>query len=223
MRGKIVVIGIAIVAMAFSVAAGDANAVTIDLWNSFPDSQGERNFYAYGYSYNGYRSLTDVGSYAFATPEQYLKWSLPALEKLTNQWIHMHPTAYYQCAYYFPPEDAVLAWSVPTSGEVDLSGTFWDEGNGGGISVFVKKNTSTLWSSYVNYTQQSSFSLSDIQVNAGDKIYFHVNAGGGGDISDWGRLKGQIDYSPVPEPASFVLFGMGGLVAALIRRKGRKI
>lgn len=205
--------------MVAAISASNSYAITIDLWNSFPNSQGESGFYAYGYSYNGYRLLTDAGEHAFNTPEQSAKWNLPVVSQLSTYWIQLHPTGTYQCAYYFPPEDAVLGWLVPQSGSIDLSGMFWDEGNGGGIAVFIKKNSSFLWSDYAFYNQTKTFDLDDIQVNKNDMIYFHVNSGAGGDVSDWGRLKGQIDFSPVPEPATMVLFGIGSAAMIMIRRK----
>ena len=52
------------------VRVAGAAPVTVDLWENFPNSQGEDGFYAYAYQYGGavYRLLDRIGDYAFGTP-----------------------------------------------------------------------------------------------------------------------------------------------------------
>ncbi len=213
--------------------AGMANATTIDLYSNFPDTQGDNGFYAYGYSAssNKYWLLSDAGSYAFDRPG--VMWGNPTVSKGSlsvptgGSWVSLDPSGTYSNSG--SPEDAVLAYLVPETEYYQLSGTFWQPaGSTNGIDVYIKKGDAILWSSHLNSGESNNYDIAKTLFNAGDTIYFGVDAhnyGGFSECNDWGKLQGKMFRepapAPVPEPATMLLFGTGlaGLVGTKIRKK----
>ncbi|MDD5136048.1 MAG: PEP-CTERM sorting domain-containing protein [Candidatus Omnitrophica bacterium] len=190
--------------------ASAANAATIDLWSVFPDNQGDNGIYAYGYNVStlSYRQLADVGLYSYGTPAA--NFGIPLLYKTASPWIILHPTN---------GEDAVLGWMVPESNIYDISGAVACIGGSyGSVNAYIKKND-TYITGYASLTGETSFDLNDLSLNAGDMLYFGINANGNQDF-DTSRLRAQIQYTPVPEPASLSFLGLG--LFGLLKFRKRK-
>jgi len=199
-----------------------ALASTINLWDAFPDTQGDNGFYVYGYQSGRatpYRPLADAGSYVFNTPNQ--SCSVPLMGRTTNPWLYLHPASGAQCGYVYGTEDIVLAWTVPDNINCNLSGRFESAG-GGSIISYIRINDSTpVWTTpgFGGVGSGYNFNLTNVHLNKNDKLYFGVNMNGT-DHYDTTIMRGTILYNTVvPEPATMVLFGLGGLVGALIRKK----
>ncbi|NOZ67837.1 MAG: hypothetical protein GXP46_00985 [Deferribacteres bacterium] len=171
----------------------------IDLWQQFPDNQGDNGFYAYGYAAatNTYWLLEDAGSYIFYRPQEY-NWGNPKVYRKGGPWISLNPSGNYSNSGY--PEDAVLAYVVPQTAYYQLNGAFWDApGSWNGIDVYIKKDNIILWSSHLNSNVYKYFNLAQTLFNAGDIIYFGVNAHNYGwfsEANDWGKLLGQMVIEP---------------------------
>ena len=207
-----------------------AQAGIINLWDSFPDHQGDNNLYALAYEYGSstYRLLDEntADQYSYLTPgnlfevpqaarlEAYIHPNDPQYNLPRR--IHLHPATITQCVVPpHLPEDAVLAWKAPQDGICDITGLFWEESSGP-IDVYIKQGSSELWSASIGSYGNAAFTRNDIVVNKNDYLYFGIHAGSD-DVYDWGRLLGQIDYTPVPEPDSFLLLGTG--LIPFLRRK----
>lgn len=210
----------AVLFMATIFAAPAALAGSITLWDGFPDTQGDKGFYAYAYNGSTYRQLTDTGAYYFSTPEQ--PWAVPIAFRESSPWVFLHPSGMPQGGTVYGAEDAVLAYLVPETGFYTLTGSFWLNGSGG-ISAYVKAGGSVLFSQSLGLDELAPFSLG-VSLQRGDFAYFGVNARGA-DYDDWGHVSGEISWTsasaPVPEPSAMLLLGAGvaGLLGARIRMK----
>lgn len=127
----------------------DVQAVTINLYNSFPDHQGDNGFYAYKYNGTTYTFLTEHPSNQYYFSEGGL---LPYVFTTGSPppWIQMQPD--YSLNPNPPPtfgygEDAVLAWVVPETNTYHISGSFWDTfwGSTSDIKAYIKQNATVLW------------------------------------------------------------------------------
>jgi hypothetical protein len=182
--------------------------VSMNLWNKFPDQQGQNGLYAYAYDYGGaaYRLLTRISAYYFGTPEQ--AYDIPYVSRSSSPWITMHPSQVSATATHFPPENAVLAWRPPQDNIYDLTGEFaQDQVGGGDVNVYVWKNASPLWSHTLTSSEPSAtFSLTNVTLSSTDRIYFGVNAGED-DFNDTTKFQGQIAYNPhdVQAPVNLLL------------------
>jgi len=130
-----------------------ANETTIDLWQSFPDNQGDNGFFAYGYTpaTNTYRLLSDCGSYYFCRPEEPT-WNNPHAFKsggvngwLGEPWVGLFPSG--TVSNTGSPEDAVLAWVVPNAAYYQVNGSFYVyPQSANGADLYIKQNKKILWS-----------------------------------------------------------------------------
>lgn len=202
----------------FALATQAAHAASISLFDDFPQTQGDNGFNAYAYDFSAqtYRLLTNTSSYMFETPSQ--TWKIPRVVKSTPPWVYLHPSAFPGVATVYPPEHAVLAWTADRNVAHDISGRFVAFG-GGAVGVYIESEMlGVLWSSSISGGASAYFNLNGIGLTAGEKLYFGVSAGAN-DSSDGTRLQGDIDY--LPEPATVALVGLGAIAAAIIRRRLR--
>jgi hypothetical protein len=183
--------------------------MSLNLWDKFPDQQGQNGLYAYAYDYGGadYRLLTRISAYYFGTPEQ--DYNIPYVSRSNSPWITMHPSQNPASATVFPPENAVLAWRPPQNNTYDLTGEFaqHETYGGGEVTVYVWENASLLWSHTLTLSEPSAtFTLTNVTLSSTDRIYFGVNAGGD-DYNDTTKFQGQIAYNPrdTQIPGNFLL------------------
>lgn len=120
--------------------------------------------------------------------------------------------------------EAVLAWTAPSAGTVDISGYFYygqlpqQRSN----DIIIRNGTVLLGSqtvSYLNYFDSShpwDFSFEDVAVSAGDiiSVTFQRTAG----FSSGSGVGGNIQISLVPEPASALMLVAGLLAIVTIRK-----
>lgn len=172
-----------------------ANGTPIDLWQNFPDNQGDNGFFAYGYApaTNKYWLLSDAGSFSFHRPEESM-WNNPNIGRSNDPWIFFNPSGTLRNTG--SPEDAVLAWVAPETRFYQINGSFHlNSASCNGTDVYIKRNNTTLWSSYQAPGATQDFDTSNLLLNVNDTIYFGVNAhneGGFSECNDWAYLKGQI-------------------------------
>jgi hypothetical protein len=199
----------------------------VDLYDSFPDNQGDNGFSAYGYAAatDTYSPLSDGGPYHFYRPEEG-SWGNPHVFKdgyyvnwMGEGWIGLMPSGTASNPGY--PEDATLAWAIPAgTTSYELMGTFYDyPGSENGVDVYIKHNNTVLWSSHLLAGEAIGFDVTSPMVNPGDILYFSVGAHHDryfSELNDWGFLNARINVTPVPVPSA-VLLGMLGLVTAGLR------
>lgn len=127
--------------------------------------------------------------------------------------------------------EAVLAWTAPMSGLVDVSGYFYyshfphQRSN----DVTILLGSSVLGSAVLSYLEhqdeanQWSFSFNDLAVNTGDMLtmVFQRSAGQSSGSSDAGNLTVTFTAAAVPAPptGALIFAGMAALIASLVRRR----
>jgi len=221
MRKTAVMAGVLILT-AMVLFASDAKAFTMNLWDAFPDTQGQNNLYAYAYDlydqypdYGDYRLLSDNGAYSFITPTS--SWSIPYLTRdSVSPWIKTHPASVSGAG---TNEDAVLGYRSSESSTYNLSGAFamLDIGS---VRVYLKKNDSEIWSSIISNYGSVDFDY-NVYLASGDMLYFGISANGM-DAYDSSQFRGVISSSSVPEPSCLFLLGFGFL-GLLFKKRSNKV
>jgi hypothetical protein len=206
--------------------SGRVFADTTDLWESFPDNQGQNHFFALALPWNNtgegsYRQMDDFGAYMWGTSNS----TVPYIYRDADPWVEMYPSSDGGVnGTGLKYENAIYTYKVPAAGVVDITGAF-KKGEIGDAYVFVKHNTNFLW----NHTFSSldaaevevNFNVLNESINVGDELYFGVGCGvSGKNIGDLTFLRGQINA--VPEPVSCALFLLGAGALAGARRRRRK-
>jgi hypothetical protein len=202
-----------------------AGATTVDLYTSFPGSQGDNGFYVYKYDGSTYTLLTVNGT-QFDDTGGY-----PILFKETSYppWISMQPDYTTVDGQYGYGEDAVLAWTVPETNTYHISGSFRDEyyTSDLDITAYIKQNATILWNNGGNPIAGSTTAGFDLNetLNAGDILYFGVNPNGS-NTCDWGGLSGTIEYTaavvPLPGAGWLLSSGLIGLAVPRLRKRWGK-
>ena len=178
-----------------------AAGATIDLWQSFPDTQGDNGFFAYGYAAatNTYRLLSDCGNYHFCRPEEPT-WKNPHVYKGAEPWVRIQPSGTRSNSG--SPEDGVLAWDVPQAGYYQFNGSFYiSTASGNGVDVYIRKNTGTLWSYYLQPGATQNYNIAPLLLTAGDIIYFGSsahNVTSFSELNDWPDVQGKIQMVAPP-------------------------
>jgi hypothetical protein len=178
------------------LAGASATPITVDLWNAFPNAQGQNGFYAYGFQagrVTPYRLLARTGDHAFTTPEN--EFGIPLVVKWSSPWLHLHPSG---AARTFGPEHAVLAWRVPQTNTYTLSGQFSmplePPFGGGEVDVYIRQNNTIIWGPMnILITGSQPFNFQAI-LRENDLLYFGVDARID-DGADTTQLQGQISYN----------------------------
>lgn len=217
-----------ILAVIFSYTPAFAGIVTVNVWESFPDNQGDNGFFAYRYAptTGNYTLLQDTGSFWFQTPQT--QWDAPSMAKYGSPIIRMWASGTQSNTG--TPEDAVLAWVAPEETSYQIMGSwFADTGSGSnGMDAYIKQNNTVLWSSYLAPRTTHAFNVTGL-LDIGDMIYFGVNAHNNNsfsELNDGAALIGaQIVYTTaaagIPEPGTLGLFGLGlASLICLSRKRG---
>lgn len=219
--------------LVFGVVAG-LQAATINLYDDFPDYQGQNGLYVYAYNGTTYAQLqlTNLaGNLAsYGTPHSNY-YSIPLASTSTYYtghttappyaagWIFMHPASGNYNA--FNQEDIVLGYQASQSDLYNISGAFMLNGpSDDGISVYIENGSSVIWSAGLSSEgDQADFSINSVSLSAGDFLYFGIDANGN-DVSDWGHLQGVISTaSSVPLPGAVLFLAPGLIAVAAIKRR----
>lgn len=122
-----------------------------------------------------------------------------------------------------PAQDVIVAWTAPSAGIYDLSGFFEIlHGMPSGIIGQVYDGADPLFSRYLRYPAATpsapgataNFDIDDLNLAAGDMLYFGVNSAGT-DLNDWTGFdvtitEGYVPPPPsVPEPSTWTIMLIG--------------
>lgn len=223
----VLVCGVALCAL----CAGAVWADPVDLWEDFPDAQGQYHFFALALPWvntgeGSYVRMDDLGAYSFGTLAEE-DWNVPFIKRGELPWIQMHPAAAQSEGKGTGLDyvNAIYTYKVPEAGLFNVEGVF-AKGDSGDTYVFVKHNRDFLWSHSFSAADaigaEASFSLLNEQLNVDDEVYFGVGCGASHeDFGDTTFLRGTITAAPEPVSSVLFLLGAGGLAGA--RKLRRRI
>jgi hypothetical protein len=194
-----------------------AMGYNVDLYDQFPDTQGQNGFTAQGCvtATLTFYDLKDLGSYIFGNDTH--PSNLPLVQRNTGYGqneLMLHPL--YSTSDI---ERAVLTWDVPDdkTGPYNISGQFRLPITGGdGVTVYVLKNdfSNKLLEQTLYPLGSITFNI-DVTLSATDQLRFAVDSYGN---SNWDHALLQGDISLVPIPGTVLLLGPGLLGLVGLRR-----
>lgn len=190
--------------MALGLNSALAAGTTVDLYNQFPDAQGQNGFNAFRYNagrMTPFQFLTRESAYYFDTPGVN-DYNIPLIRKLDSPWIAMHPSALVQGTII---EDAVLAWKVPQTATYFIKGQFAMQlpYGGGDVNVYIRTQTILWGPKNLSLVGSQPFHFK-VNLPANEMLFFGV-AAGQDDVCDTTLLTGQISTSGWPDPATSLL------------------
>lgn len=118
-----------------------------------------------------------------------------------------------------PDEDyAIVRWTAPSDGTGNVTSLFMGQNSIGLRDIAVYHNGTQLLSVDLAGNDIRSYNDAALTVQAGDHLDFAV-----GPHNDYHHdlvsLKVNIDFTPVPEPSTFVLLLMGAIALLVVRRR----
>ena len=116
-------------------------------------------------------------------------------------------------------EFSVLQFSVPETGQYDVHGVFSsvDKQYGATTDVYILRNGTSLYDGFVDGINSIQSFDETVQLNAGDLLDYVVGVDGNG--GGWDTTGLDATVTPVPEPSTFVLAGVGAAALLIFRRR----
>ena len=162
----------AVALVVFSILAVSATAATYtyNAQTQFSSTQGSNGWYYQEWNGTSYSNMTWVSGSSY--------WQGSTAYCLVSS-TGAHPG---------PSNNAVRTWVSPYAGVIRITGSAYDTAtvNGDGVYVKIYKNNRLIWWGTIENgnTTGHDFDMGNIEVAAGDAIYFHVNKGPSNDWSD---------------------------------------
>lgn len=218
----------ALAAIAVAVAL-PASAATYDLvadWNGGPNPNGAWSFRSGSTLLPYWASMLPLGGLGGYAPSPNFGSFLPAFWQSGGGGSDIAVHSYDGFNGGGATGEAVLGWTSPITGTIDLSGYFYY-----GQATLARSNDvvatlggSTLLSTTVSHAQHQdyanrySFALSDLAVAAGQTLSISFARSAGFDPGTVTMMAITVVTHPVPEPAAYALM-LGGLALLGWRRR----
>jgi hypothetical protein len=206
--------------------AGSAQPVIYDATADFTVNVPNPNgVWAYGYTTSLSTALTPFAEYvsdanAFVWRTN-LSLGAPGIYKVTATF-PVNSVAPGQLALHPGPggEYAVLAFTAPAAGQYALNAQFFPGDSGATDATIVLNGNTATPAFYFPSTDVNPVATGNFALALGDQVRFAVGFAGSF-ISDSTPLTATLTFSPVPEPGTLALLGLGGIIVVLACRRHR--